>query len=635
MKLELFNEDFIRIGKITQYSYCSYEHDSKEYGKFLIKCIPTERLLSILPNVEYILFEEEVVGVLNYEDIDSVETSNELALKGVMLKSVLSYRTLFPQFSETLTPVEMLRALVSFGFISNPNPDKNEPKFRLEELEIPEEGEEEVAVEETITLQVTGSDVFTQCQKISVNNKIFFDVIPALKNYEETEDSPANIESLTFVTRKQRDLSIGNEEGNSPVVFSYDLSNIESSKFNESKENYKNIAIVAGEGVGTERAVGYVSREPVRITADENTLMLLHMDSLKDEVERTFTMTKGTTAVITNENTRFNGRNGFFKTEATTGYFQYTNPTLPAGDVTFEWWEYRVQPYSQNSAQPYVLCTDNSTYIYGARLMGDQLNIEFLVGQIGTGNSSTNLVPANTPMGTKIYNKWVHRAVVCEYTLNETDNKYYLQARFYEDGKLFGVYDKPVGTAAGAKPWVIYRSANGLIGKYNGGKSAIMYIEEIRISNIARYHGDTYEVPVFPFNVKPVTQYVRPKGLKRKELFVDARDLQSTDDSGKALSDAEYKKLLLLRGIDKLEDYIVVRSASATLAQGSGKQYRYGKDYMEGDIVTLNLEPIGVSLSIPIAKVVISKQGSIRYTDIVFGDVKNFIKTQLRKENLL
>lgn len=633
MKLELFNEDFIRIGKITQYSYCSYEHDSKEYGKFLIKCIPTERLLSILPNVEYILFEEEVVGVLNYEDIDSVETSNELSLKGVMLKSVLSYRTLFPQFSETLTPVEMLRALVSFGFISNPNPDKNEPKFRLEELETQEEGEKEIVAEEdTITLQVTGSDVFTQCQKISVSNRIFFDVIPALKNYEETEDSPANIESLTFTTRKQRDLSIGNEEGNSPVVFSYGLSNIESSKFNESKENYKNFAVVAGEGSSIERAVEYVTNTSVKMEADENTLMLLHMDSLTDEVERTFTMTKGSTAIFTNENTRFNGKNGHFKANDANGYFQFTNPTLPAGDVTFEWWECRTTPYETASKFPHVLCTDNSTSVRGARLGIENPAYDYLLCQLGTGSSSTNLVPANTPMGNKIYNKWVHRAVVLEWHLNEEDGKYYSTARFYEDGKLFGTYEN---TTARTAPVAVYKVTNGFIGKYNGGVSAVMYVEEVRISDIARYTGDTYEVPTLPFNVKETMQYVRPKGLKRKELFIDARDLQSTDDKGKALSVVEYKKLLALRGVDKLEDYIVVRSASATLAQGSGKQYEYGKDYMEGDIVTLSLEPIGVSLSIPIAKVVISKQGSIRYTDIVFGDVKNFIKTQLRKENLL
>lgn len=616
MKLELFNEDFIRIGKITQYSYCSYEHDSKEYGKFLIKCIPTERLLSILPNVEYILFEEEVVGILNYEDIDSVETSNELSLKGVMLKSVLSYRTLFPQFSETLTPVEMLRALVSFGFISNPNPNKNEPKFKLEELETPEEGEGEVVVEEdTITLQVTGSDVFTQCQKISINDRVFFDVIPTLKNYEETEDSPANIESLIFTTRKQRDLSIGNEEGNSPVVFSYGLSNIESSKFNESKENYKNVAVVAGEGETELRKVVILSDKTKRLEADENTLCLLHFEDLRDAARPTVTLSKGSTAVISNENPLFGGMCARFTSTGANSYFQMTNPQIPAEDFTIEWWDY----IEEVGATPAVFAsrTDNS---YGFLAWYGSTN-DYLRVRAGSGNNNTyNLIPNNTLMGDKIIGRWVARAIVRDGT----------EVRMYQDGKL---YNKITVTST-AKP---SSTTNVWIGRYYGSSMGGIqgYIDEFRVSNVCRYFGEEYELQSMPFNVEAINEYVIPKGLKRKELFVDARDLQSTDNRGKALTDDEYRKLLLLRGVDKLEDYIVVRSASATLAQGSGKQYEYGKDYMEGDIVTLNLEPISVSLSIPIAKVVISKQGSIRYTDIVFGDVKNFIKTQLRKENLL
>lgn len=616
MKLELFNENFIRVGKITQYSYCSYEHDSKEYGKFLIKCIPTERLLNILPNVEYILFEEEVVGVLNYEDIDSVETSNEMTLKGNMLKSVLSYRTLFPQFSETLTPVEMLRALVSFGFISNPNPNKNEPKFRLEELETPEEGEEEVVVEEdTITLQVTGSDVFTQCQKISVNDKIFFDVIPTLKNYEETEDSPANIESLTFTTRKQRDLSIGNEEGNSPVVFSYGLSNIESSKFNESKENYKNVAVVAGEGESELRKVVVLSDKTKRLEADEHTLCLLHFEDLKDAARPTVTLSKGSTAVISNENPLFGGMCARFKSTGADSYFQMTNPQIPAGDFTVEWWDY-IEAIG-NTPAIFASRTDNS---YGFLAWYKPTN-DYLRVRAGSENNGTyDLIPNTTHMGDKIIGRWVARAIVRDGT----------EIRMYQDGKLYN----RITVTSTAKPTY---TTDAWIGKFYGSPMGGIqgYIDEFRISNICRYFGEEYELQSMPFNIEAANEYIIPKGLKRKELFVDARDLQSTDNRGKALTDAQYRKLLLLRGVDKLEDYIVVRSASATLAQGSGKQYEYGKDYMEGDIVTLSLEPIGVSLSIPIAKVIISKQGSIRYTDIVFGDVKNFIKTQLRKENLL
>lgn len=626
MKLELFNSDFIRIGKISQYSYASYNHDSESYGKFLIDCAPTENLMSILPEVEYILFEDEAVGVFNYEDIQSIESYDEISLKGYMLKSVLSYRTLFPQFSETLPPEQMLRKLVLYGFIDNPNPDKNEPRFQLDTIEY-EESEQD-----SITLQVTGSDIFSECQKISKTKNVFFEVVPVMKSYNEKENLPANIDKLVFKTRKQRDLSIGNAEGNTPVVFSYNLSNIETGGFNESRENYKNIAIVAGEGSSSERSIEYVSDSPIRMPADEHTLSLMHMSSLTDEVERDFTMTKGSTAVFTNENTRFGSKNGFFQSEATSGYFQFTNPVHPAGDVTWEWWEYRVEPYSTDDTPPYVLCTDTSTNRYGACLMRDTASQEFLVGQIGTGGNSTNLLPANTPMGTKLYKQWVHRAVVLEWKLNSEDSLYYLTIRFYENGKLFGEYVNSTGRST---PVAVYGSTNGLIGKYNGGKSAIMYVEEIRISDIARYSGKTYKIPSLPFNVSETTGYEIPKGLKRKEIFVDARDLQSTDNKGKSLTAAEYKNLMILRGLDKLNDYIVVRNVSATLSEESGKQYQYGRDYMEGDIVSLILDPIKVEVSIPIARVTKTQQGSLRYTDIEFGKVKNFIRSQLRKENLL
>lgn len=180
MQLELFNEDFIRIGKISQYSYVSYEHATGSYGKFMIDCVRTEGLLNILQEVEYILFEGSHVGVLNHEVVESIEASNEIVLKGNMLKSILSYRTLFPQFSETLTPIEMLKKLVSDSFINNPNPDKNEPRMRIEDS-IHEETENE----EKITLQVTGSDVFTQCKKISSTHSVFFDVVATLQSYDE------------------------------------------------------------------------------------------------------------------------------------------------------------------------------------------------------------------------------------------------------------------------------------------------------------------------------------------------------------------------------------------------------------------------------------------------------------------
>lgn len=624
MKLELFDADFVRIGNIVKYSYASYEGDSTSYGTFLINCEKNEKILSLLPHVEYILFEGTHMGVLNYKDVNSVESAREITLKGYMLKSILTYRTLFPQFNETLEARSMLNALVTVGFINNVNPNKNESRMQVETLEEPEDAKK-------VTLQVTGSDIFDECQKIADSNELVFDVVPILQKYDEKSGKLANVSQLLFKSRKRRDLTIGNKEGNNPVVFSYSLDNIETSSFTESKEGCKNVVIIAGEGTSSERIIEFVSDEPVELEADEHTLALMHMDSLSDEVDRTFTMTKGTMASFTNENTRFGRKSGYFSSEATTGFFQFTNPVYPASDVTWEWWEYRVQPYSSTSKAPYVLCTDTSTNVYGARLMRDVSGQDYLVSQIGTGSSSANIVAANTPSGTKIYNRWVHRAVVLKWKLDD-DGKYYPTTYFYEDGKLFSSYTPDTGRAAIA---AVYKSTNGFIGKYNGGQSAIMYIEEVRISDIARYSGGTYEVPSLPFNVKAKTEYKQLSGLKRKELFVDARDLQSEDDEGKVLTTEEYKNLLIARGLSKLEDYITIRKVNATVSLDHGKIYQYGVDYEEGDVVTVVIEPLSFRVDIPIAKVTKIVQGSQTYFDLTFGDVKNFIQQQLRKEKLL
>ena len=624
MKLELFDADFVRIGNIVKYSYASYEGDSTSYGTFLVNCEKNEKILALLPQVEYILFEGTHMGVLNYKDVDSVESAREITLKGYMLKSILTYRTLFPQFNETLEARSMLNALVAVGFINNVNPNKNESRMQVETLEEPEGTKK-------VTLQVTGSDIFDECQKIADNNELVFDVVPILQKYDEKSGKLANVSQLLFKSRKRRDLTIGNKEGNNPVVFSYSLDNIETSSFTESKEGCKNVVIIAGEGTSSERVIEFVSDESVELEADEHTLALMHMDSLSDEVDRTFTMTKGATASFTNENTRFGRKSGYFSSEAATGFFQFTNPVYPASDVTWEWWEYRVQPYSSTSKAPCVLCTDTSTNAYGARLMSDVSGQDYLVSRIGTGSSSVNIVAANTPSGTKIYNKWVHRAVVLKWKLGD-DGKYYPTTYFYEDGKLFSSYTSDNGRAAIA---AVYKSTNGFIGKYNGGQSAIMYIEEVRISDIARYSGVTYEVPSLPFNVKAKTEYKQLSGLKRKELFVDARDLQSEDDEGKVLTTEEYKNLLIARGLSKLEDYITIRKVNATVSLDHGKIYQYGVDYEEGDVVTVVIEPLSFRVDIPIAKVTKIVQGSQTYFDLTFGDVKNFIQQQLRKEKLL
>lgn len=97
------------------------------------------------------------------------------------------------------------------------------------------------------------------------------------------------------------------------------------------------------------------------------------------------------------------------------------------------------------------------------------------------------------------------------------------------------------------------------------------------------------------------------KGFARKELYVDARDLQSevTSSSGgqTQLTPAQYNQVLDQRGKEKLDDNKVVETFEAQIRVFGDVQYVYGVDYKKGDKVTVRDKLLGVVVSARITAV--------------------------------
>ncbi len=74
-------------------------------------------------------------------------------------------------------------------------------------------------------------------------------------------------------------------------------------------------------------------------------------------------------------------------------------------------------------------------------------------------------------------------------------------------------------------------------------------------------------------------------GLNRKELFTDARDIQSENDEGEPLTDEEYNALLDERGKEKLSECVYTKVFDGEAVPDM--TYTYGKDYFIGDIVQI------------------------------------------------
>lgn len=99
---------------------------------------------------------------------------------------------------------------------------------------------------------------------------------------------------------------------------------------------------------------------------------------------------------------------------------------------------------------------------------------------------------------------------------------------------------------------------------------------------------------------------VLPTGLTRDEMFVDARDLQSTytDDDGqeKTLTDSEYLQILSQRGNERLSENSVIENFECDL-RVQGTQFEFDKDYFLGDIVTFVDTNLGVTIDARITAV--------------------------------
>lgn len=137
-------------------------------------------------------------------------------------------------------------------------------------------------------------------------------------------------------------------------------------------------------------------------------------------------------------------------------------------------------------------------------------------------------------------------------------------------------------------------------------------------------------------DVNRVIRVVNPNntGVDRYELYVDARDLQSTDEEGNTLTAAEYNKVLENRGLEQLKEYIISETYEATLNQEDQK-YHYREDYFLGDKVSIKDDELGVYLNTAISAVQISDTVQEIKIDVTFGNSKIKVADKLKRKGVI
>lgn len=228
MRLEVFDFELNRLGLIEMYSTITYTLKFVDVGSFELKCAINKQNVKLIQKNRFLWIEDEVCGIIQY--ISSSTDDGTITAKGKLAKEMLNWRWIYPCFVKTGEPAALAESIVNIHCV---NPSESKRKMRG--LVIGNAGY--VINKPHITYQKTGDTVLTSVQNISTANNLGFEIY----------FNPRNVNPFKFVMLEGKDRTIGNKDGNKPVVFSRDFENIVSGSYEYNDDSFRNIALVAGE----------------------------------------------------------------------------------------------------------------------------------------------------------------------------------------------------------------------------------------------------------------------------------------------------------------------------------------------------------------------------------------------------
>lgn len=119
-------------------------------------------------------------------------------------------------------------------------------------------------------------------------------------------------------------------------------------------------------------------------------------------------------------------------------------------------------------------------------------------------------------------------------------------------------------------------------------------------------------------------------GEERRELWVDARDLQQYSDNV-SYTDAQYRNMLFQRGLEKLADYAAIEKVDSDVDPAAN--LIYGTDFDLGDLCTYRYSDVNIECSKRITEVQEVFEGAKRTLSVIFGnDSATNFKKIIRRE---
>ena len=209
-------------------------------GDFELTVTPTAEVINALQIGRFLVRDKDISGsstfknVMRIENIElktDAESGNVLAVTGKSISSIVSQRVVLSQTSLRGKLTEAINLLLIENIMLPKNTDRTIQNFRYER---------NTAISTTVDTQVTGDSLGAWLSTIAEKYGFGWDI--RLDGGE-----------LVFYLYQGTDRSYG-QSTNPYVVFSPDFQNLLNTDYQYLTGEYKNVAVVAGEGEGAARA---------------------------------------------------------------------------------------------------------------------------------------------------------------------------------------------------------------------------------------------------------------------------------------------------------------------------------------------------------------------------------------------
>ena len=255
--IEIMNSNFMIVDILRQYTYASYTQPLQGLGKFQLNVPVCDETLYILDRKEqrYVLFDKLDLGVIEdaSRSTDS-EFSDTVQISGRMANVILTRRVIDRTINVKSGVLDYFNKLLSMFY------DEEEVKYKEQALSYSVSVDRETQANKfKVEKQVTGGYVWDEVLEFLEKYNMGCVVRPHLVETRPMFDTTTgelfstNVQEWNFRLIVGKDRTRDNKDGNIPVILSQTLSNISNASYKRNTTDLKNVAIVAGEGEGTDR----------------------------------------------------------------------------------------------------------------------------------------------------------------------------------------------------------------------------------------------------------------------------------------------------------------------------------------------------------------------------------------------